>query len=90
VVSGSYPRHWAVIVGHTPKKYHVRLDNGQVTVLNQESVKLSDKQSNIPKTREPKVETYRALVELELAKIESAVESIRILLDKIKIEEGQQ
>ena len=87
IIGGSYPGHWAVIVGHTAKKYHVRLDTGYVTALKQTNVKLSEKQAYSKSPREPKNPTYRALIKTELSKIEASVEAIKILMDKIKLEE---
>jgi len=89
VISGSYPGHWAVIVGHTAKKYHVRLDTGYVTALKKSSVKLSSKQPNTTAPREPKSPAYKALIQVELNKIQASLDEIYVLMNNIKIEEDQ-
>ena len=89
VVSGSYPGHRAIIVGHTPKKYHVRLDTGLVTLLKQSSVRLSEDQPYPCDPREPKSPTYQALIRVELDKIQASIVEISNLLTKIQIQEGE-
>lgn len=87
VTSGSYPGHTAVIVGHTRKKYHVRLDTGHVTALKQSSVRLSTRQIDFSKTNEPKPPTYRTMIARELEKIRASVEEIYILMDRMRLED---
>lgn len=89
VISGSYPGHWAVIVGHTPKKYHVRLDSGHDTLLAQSSVRLSDTQPISRSSRERNFPSYEALIRAELAKIQASIAEIGDLMNKLRIAEEE-
>ena len=85
VIGGSYPGHWAIVVGHTPKKYHVRLDNGHVTMLQQTSVTLAEDQPRSKTPSEFRATNYKALITLELEKIQASIDEINNLMTKLQL-----